>query len=114
MARTTVVKTAVPAPFATDGVAVTWADADTVNDNRVQMTGREIVLARNTGAGAATVTINSVALNGRVGDITADSIAAGAMHCYQLFPMDGWRQTDGYLYLEASSTDIEFAVLVVP
>ena len=113
MARTTLAKTTVPGPFATDGVAVVWADADTVNLNQVKLTGRELVLARNTGAGAQTVTITSVALNGRTGHITADSIAAGAMHCYQVFPTDGWLQSDGFLYLQGSAIDIEFAVLVV-
>jgi hypothetical protein len=95
---------------------VTWTAADATNLNQFLLTGREILLARNTGAGARTVTVTSApdAL-GRTGHITADSIAAGATHVYGPWPnLTGWIQSDGMLYFEGSHAEIEFAVLLQP
>lgn len=115
MARNSLTKTdASRNGFPTDGVTLTFETANTTDKEQVVLTGKEIVIAHNTGVGAATVTINSVAYLGRTGDIAADSIAAGAMHIYGPFDLRGWKQSDGNLYLEASSTDIDFAVITIP
>lgn len=112
LTKTTLTRTGWP----TDGVSITWTAADAANKDEFTLTGKEVVLARNTDSvNAETVTINSVAINGRTGDITADSIAADGMAVYGPFNVDGgWAQTDGTLHLEASSSDVEFAVLVLP
>lgn len=98
------------------GVAVTFTTADTTNKEQTTLTGREIIIAHNSGAAPATVTVTSTAdPYGRTGDITADSIAASAYAVYGPFGVDaGWQQTNGYLYFEASSTDIAFTVIRVP
>lgn len=115
MPRTTLTKTTLTTRgFPTDGVTATATAADVSNKNQVRLTGKEIVLARNSGAQARTVTISSVAINGRLGDITADSIEAGATHVYGPFDLNGWMQSDGYLYLEANHAEVLFTVLVVP
>lgn len=115
MARTLLVKTTLTDNgWPTDGVTATFAAADTVNDNYFVHTGKEIVVARNSGASPRTVTINSVAVNGRTGDITADSIAAGATHVYGPFDITGFRQTDGNINLEADHAEVLFAVFVLP
>lgn len=116
MARVTMTPTDLSATDAqTDGVSVTFTAADATNKQQVTLTGREIIIAHNTGAGARTVTITSVADDmGRTGDITADSIAAGGYHAYGPFPLEGWEQTDGKLYFEASHAEVEFAILRTP
>ena len=115
MARTTLAATDVPGKFATDGVAVTWAAADAANGNQFVCTGREVLLARNTDASAHTVTVTSTADSaGRTGDITADSIAADAMHVYQEFPTVGWMQSNGYIYVDCDDVTVELAVLRLP
>jgi len=116
MPRTNVTKTNAPGSFPSAGVAVIFSAADVASKNEFVLTGAEIIVARNTGAGAATVTINSVAnARGRTKDIVADSIAAGAFHVYGPFrSLDGWRQSGGKLHFEASSADIGFAVINLP
>ena len=111
LTKTTLTRTGWP----TDGVTATFTAADVANKEQFALTGKEIVVARNSGASARTVTINSVAINGRTGDITADSIAAGATHVYGPFnPDGGWAQTDGTLHLEADNAEVLFAVFVLP
>src|SRR4051794_36985247 len=102
MTRTVLPKTNVVGPYAVAGVACTQTAADAVNGNRFAMSGDDILLAYNSGASGHTVTVSSVPLNGRSGDITADAIAAGEIRAYQRFPMPGWNQADGYLYVSAN------------
>lgn len=115
MPRVSLTKTTSQFPHPTDGVAVTMTAADTANDHQFVLTGTEIVLAHNTGASPHTVTITSFADElGRVGHITADSIAAGAIHVYGPFHQsEGWRQSDGMLYLEADHAEIKFGIVIV-
>lgn len=115
MARQVLTKTALTrSGWPTDGVTATFTAANVTDKEEFALTGKEIVIARNSGASARTVTIESVAVNGREGDITADSIAAGATHVYGPFEIQGWRQADGNLYLEANNAEVLFAVLVLP
>lgn len=122
MARTALTVTNVPASTASAGVAVTWDAGDASNNNDVVLTGREIVLVRNTSTGnARTVTVPSVACpHGRTGDITAESLALSAdfanqiVHVLPLFKTDGWRQSDGKLYINPSHAELVIAVLRLP
>lgn len=70
------------------------------------------IIAHNTGAGARTVTITSVAdgLN-RTGDITAYSIAAGGIAFLGPFQRSGWAQTDFALYFQGSHAEVLFSVI---
>lgn len=98
-----------------DGVSLTFTAADATNKEQVALTGREIIIARNTGAGARTVTITSTADElGRTDDITADSIPAGEFHIYGPFGLEGWEQTDGNLYFEAEHAEVTFAIIRLP
>lgn len=115
MARQTLTKTtATTTGWPTDGVTATVTAADATNKEQFALTGKEIIIARNSGAGARTVTITSVAVNGRTGHITADSIAAGATHVYGPFNPNGWKQTDGMIYFEAEHAEVLYTVIVVP
>lgn len=116
MARTALTKTTVPSPYAGASTAVTMTAADTTNQNSFPLTGREIVIAHNTGASSRTVTITSVDDRyGRQENIAAESIAAGAIRVYGPgLALEGWQQTDGSLYLEANHAEVKFGILVIP
>lgn len=115
MPRVTLTRTNSPGPNPAAGVAVTMTAADTVNKEQFALTGREILIVHNTGASSRTYTITSVADPfGRLGDITAQTIAAGAIHTIGPFSLAGWQQTGGYLYLEASNAEVKFGVIALP
>ena len=116
MARTALTKTTIPTPYAGAGVAVSMDAADTSNQNKVAFTGREIVIAWNSGLSTRTVTITSVDDRfGRSEDISAENIAAGAIRVYGVgLALEGWQQTDGSLYLQANNAEVKFGVLVLP
>lgn len=115
MPRQTLTKSNSPGPNPTAGVVVTMTAADTTNKEQFALTGREVLIIQNTGASSYTYTITSVAdPYGRLGDITTQSIAAGAIHTVGPFGLAGWQQTGGYLYLEASNTAVKFGVVALP
>lgn len=95
---------------------VTMTAADTTNQNAVALTGKEVLIARNSGGSAYTVTITSVAdpVHGRTGDISAVSIPAGESRMWGPFPLEGWRQSDNKLYFQASNAAVLFTVLRLP
>jgi hypothetical protein len=101
-------------PVPVNSLDLTEVAADIVNKNRVVHTGKEVIVAHNTDVGAVTVTITSVPVHGRSGDVTAYSLGAGEIALFGPYPTTGWRQTDGYLYFEASDVDCKFAVLKLP
>ena len=117
MARQTLTKTTPPGnrpglPLAADAADLAMTQADTTNKEQFAAAGKDVVIAHNTGVGAVTVTITSAADAGnRSGDIETYSIGAGKIAVLGPFKLDGWVQTDGYIYLEASSTDIYFGVI---
>jgi hypothetical protein len=116
MPRTTIAAVAAPGAFPTAGVVITGTAADTVNQNRTTFSGRELLIAFNSGATPRTVTITSIADRfGRLGSITAESIAAGAYRMYGPFTnAEGWRQTDAFLYYEANHAEVLFFVIQLP
>lgn len=112
MPRTTLTKTAAPGGYTDAGVVVAETAADVANMNQFILTENEVIVARNAGVGAQTVTITSTAdPYNRTNDITAHSIAAGAIAVFGPFPAIGWKQADGMLYLQASSADIKFSII---
>ena len=115
MAKVTLTKTVAPGGYASAGVAVTMAAGDSVDGAEFVAQGNDLVIARNTGASPRTVTISSTAdPYGRTKDITTESIAAGAIRVYGPFPQTGWVQSDGKIYLAASSTEVVFGVIRLP
>lgn len=112
MARTALPIIDVPADYALAGLAFVFTAADATNFNSFAATGREILIAHNGDAAPQTVTIHSIAdPYGRSGDITAESIAAGAYHVFQRFPLTGYVQSDNTVHIDASAATMEFAVL---
>jgi hypothetical protein len=99
----------------TAGVTLTFTAADTSNGNKVALTGKELILVQNSGASAYTVTVTSAPDSlGRTKDITADSIPAGGFKVYGVPQVEGWRQTDGTLSLDANNAAIKFCVVRLP
>jgi len=96
--------------------AITETAADTSNGNKFTLTSREILIARNSGASARTITVTSLpdAINGRSGDITTYSIPAGASAAVPPLKADGWKQADGSLYIAGSHAEVLFSVLRLP
>lgn len=112
MARTALTVYDPPAP-GNAPAAITEQAADPVNFNNFPLTGREVVVVRNSGAAAYTLTVHSVAdQEGRQDtSITAFSIAAGAVVVLPQFPLEGYWQTDGTLWLDGSSASLLFTII---
>ena len=123
MARSTLAVAAVKTPKGPNPVTVapgdlhiTPAAADSVNGNQFAALPGDIVHARNTHATLArTVTLTSSPdERGRLGNIAAYSLAAGEEMYFYFGDETGWRQPDGFIYLDASTADIVWAVLRRP
>lgn len=115
MARTDLTPINAPGCYGVNPAALTWTAADVANKNQVTLTGREIVLAHNSGAVAHTITITSVQdPYKRTGDVSAHQVPAGGYRVFGPVALDGWMQADGRLYLEADHAEILFAILRLP
>ena len=116
MPRTIIAADIAPGGYTGAGVTCTQTAADVANQNRTLHTGKELILAQNTHATLAkTVTITSIEDSlGRVEHITAESLAVGVMKMYGPFPLEGWRQTDGYIYYEGNDVLMLFTVIRLP
>lgn len=112
MARQTLTKTTAPGPNPTAGVAVTMTAEDASNHSQFAWTGAEILIIHNTDSGSHTWTLTSVADPfGRSGDITTETIAAGAIRVVDCLSSLGWRQTNGMVYLAANDATVKFGVI---
>lgn len=116
MARTTIPIEQAPgaAPLAENVLA--WTNADTVNGNQFTHTGREILLVWNSSTTAArNVTLQSVAINGRQDPKhnTAQSVPIGEYRVYGPFG-EGWKQTDGNVYVNGDNAELRFLVIRMP
>lgn len=99
--------------YATANAAdLTMAAANASDKEQFVASGKDLVIAHNTGAGARTVTItSSVDSDGRTGDIATYSMGAGEYAVFGPFDLDGWVQTDGKVYLEAEHSEVKFGIV---
>jgi hypothetical protein len=113
MTQTTLTPQVLPAPTdAAPHLTLTFTAADAANGNRFKLNGDQILIARNTGAGARTVTITSAPdPYGRLGDVSALSIPAGGIVVFSKFNTAGWRQSSGYLHFSGEHAEVVFAIL---
>ena len=118
MARVLLAKTTALGAYASYGANLadlTMAAANVADKNYFVAGGNDLVIAHNTGVGAVTVTVTSVAdPYNRTGDIAAYSLAAGEYGVFGPFKNLGWAQSNGQVYLEAASADVKFGVVAVP
>lgn len=103
-------------PIPADSLDIVLTAADVANGNSISFgaTDAMLVLARNSGASAYTLTLTSVpdALN-RTGDVSAYSLGAGDSIAF-LVRKAGWVQSDGALYLSANNAAVLIAGLTLP
>ena len=99
------------------GITFTWTAGNTGGDT-FTVTGREILLAWNSGASPRTFTITSVAdEKGRTGDITAYAIATGEFAYFPgglLAGSAGWKNSQGVITITPSHAEVKWAVLKLP
>lgn len=115
MPRTALTKTGAPGGYAGAGMAVTMTGADVGNMNAFPVSGNDMIIAQNTDVSAHNITVTSMADQyNRVGHITNESIAAGAIRIDGPFKRDGWMQADGNIYLQADNALVKFGVITLP
>jgi hypothetical protein len=111
MAETRLALTEVNGPYFSEAgtpqmTTVTGTAADATNGNVITLANDIILTCENTDVGAQTVTITSVADGyGRVADITAFSIPAGATVARR-FTRVGWGNGNGDLVVNVSDVAI--------
>ena len=114
MPRTALTVQNAPAAFGAAGTTLTFAAGDVANGNSFVSTGREILIARNDDASPKTVTVQSIACShGRETD-AVKQIAAGAYAIFQMFPTDGFQQSDGKVWIDVDDADLKLAVVKYP
>lgn len=115
MPRTTISPEVIPTNTPLTEEVVVWVAADASNGNQFAHTGRETLLVWNSGAGARTFTPTSVAVNGRQDpkNGVAQSIGAGLLRVYN-FRGEGWKQSDGYVYIDAEHAEVKYIVFQHP
>ncbi len=114
MARTDLTKTTKPGGYSGSGTKLTMTAADTTNQNKFKATGKDLVVAHNTDTSSHTVTVTSTDDKyGRQEDISSYSVPAGEIHIFGPFPLHGWQQSDGYIYLEANNSSVELGIINV-
>lgn len=117
MARTTLTRTVPLGPYpalpvAANALDVTMTAADATNDNQFVLDGPCIIIAHNTGVAARTITLTSVAdEKNRTGDITAYSIGPSEYMAFYVSATGGWKQSTGYMYLDAEHAEVKIGVL---
>ena len=121
MARQTLTKVSALGTFPTlpltaNSVDLTFVAADATNKEQFVSSGKDLVLAYNSGVSTRTVTFTSVAhpKTGRTGDITTYSMQAGEYAVFGPFEREGWQQADGNIYMEASHADVKWIVIALP
>lgn len=93
----------------------TFTAADTTNKNSFVSTGREIVIAFNSGGADYTATITSAPDDlGRTKDVDAYALQAGDYAVFGPVKQKGWKQSDGKIYLEGSNAAVKFLVIRLP
>ena len=114
MPRTNLVKTDAPGPYPSAGTLVTYGNADSVNGNSFVFNANELVVVRNVHAtDAKTVTLTSAPdTQGRVKNITAESIPAGVTRIFGPFTQKlGWQQTGGVFHIDGQDTNVRIAII---
>lgn len=113
MPRTNIAAVALSGGYPSAGVAAAATAADTSNQNRTPHTGQNFFIhARNSGVTTRAITITSTAdsQQNRTGDIS-DTLTSGQSKVFGPFAVDGFRQSDGYLYFQAAHAEVLFTVI---
>lgn len=101
-------------PLAADTADLTFTAGDDVEGMSFAPTGHDLLIVRNVGAGAETLTIKSHASAGsrrRLGDIADYSVGAGEIAMFGPLKVDGWVQSDGLVHVDVSAADVELVII---
>lgn len=92
---------------------LSWSALDASNKNSVTLTGKEILLFKNTDASSHTVTITSTADDlGRTLDIGPYTVSAGGIAFFGPVPTRGFIQaSNSKLYFESDSALVSVAIV---
>jgi hypothetical protein len=101
-----------PASPSAGAFQLTFTGADEVSGNYFALTAKEVVLIRNThSATSYGFTLASKADPfERTGDLTG-TVSGDAIAAYYAGDVQGWKQSDGGLYLSAANSALQFAIL---
>jgi len=113
MARTAFTVQTMTGPYPSNFLmdTLTFAAADTVNQNSFVYTGREIIIVENTDASTRNVTLTSIADDlKRVGNVTK-AVTANAFTVFKASELTGWIQSTGLFHLEGDHAGLLFAVI---
>jgi len=116
MARTVITSEVMPTntPLALEDL--TFTAADTSNGNAFAYTGRDALIVWNSHASTTyTFTPTSVAINGRQDpkNGVAQNLTAGQFMLVN-YRGEGWKQSDGNVYIDANNAAIKFCPIVLP
>lgn len=102
-------------PAMVAGKVLSFVAANTVDKEQTAFTGREIIVAWNSGGSTRTVTIDGKTdPYGSIRHLTAKNVLAGNFKIFGPFAAASWMQTGHILTFEANHADIRFAVLRLP
>lgn len=113
MPTTALTVSALPGLYSTTGSVPTLNSSDAANGNHFDFGGDVmIVIVQNTGVGARTVTITSEPgpLTGRLGNVAAQSLAAGEIRVFRL-ARTGWANANNQVAISGSHAEVKIAVL---
>lgn len=102
-------------PLSANAAAVVPAAGNVADGNDFIHTGRELIMVRNSsGATPYAVTIYAAPDRfGRSGNIV-HTLAANAVHVFGPFPLEGWRQSDGKMWLGVANASLLLTVVHIP
>ena len=84
--------------------------------NKFLASNKDLLVVHNTsGSTPYTITISSTGdPEGRTGNVAAQTIAANEVRIFGPLPLDGWVQTDGYIYVDGNNASLYAAVIKLP
>ena len=103
-----------PGVVAANALDFVFTTADSVNFDEFALTGRELIVVRNSTAGALTFTLSSVVdPQGRTQDVTSYSLGAGEFAAFWVGNIVGWDNA-GKFFLQSSASTMDYAVIRIP
>jgi hypothetical protein len=94
---------------------IVWQASDVANGNYFTPSPGDFLLIQNTAGVSGTFTLTSAPdASKRLNDITTYTLATLKTACFHYGDLNGWRQTDGTIYVNGSAATILFAVLHDP
>lgn len=114
MPRSDIPKTRAKGSKRSSGIALTFLTGDPTNQHQILHVGRPVMLlARNSGGAPYTVTVDSTPdiHSGRTGDISTESVAAGATRVFGPFDANGWAYPTGYIHVDVENAALLLAAI---